>query len=88
VREELRHALTLQPDLETTRRIEQLLARLAEATVSPNQLRFTRRAIVILERIGNEQARQILTGLRYGVPSNALMDEAQAALERLKQKDE
>ena len=72
-----------QPNLETQRRVELLLAKL-EYELSLEELRLTRRAIVILERVASAEAREILSGIAYGVPDDALVVEARAALERLK----
>jgi hypothetical protein len=81
-RPELRYALTKQIDLETKRRIESLLDRLVDSFGVEDQ-RLTRRAIAILERIGDDKAKQILRGVLYGVPDDAIISEARAVLERL-----
>jgi WD40 repeat protein len=81
-RAELRYALTRPIDLETKRRLEGLLAKLVES-FQPDEQRLTARAIVILERIGGADAKAILTGILYGVPDDAIIAQARAALNRL-----
>jgi hypothetical protein len=84
VRPELRPYLKMPLELEAKRRIEKLLADLGDAGFTASDRLLTERAIVILERIGSNEARQVLTGVLYGVPTETLIDQAQAALERLK----
>jgi hypothetical protein len=81
-RAELRYTLTKPLDLETKRRLEGLLAKLVES-FQPDDQRLTQRAIVILERIGSADAKEILTGVLYGVPDDAIIAQARAALNRL-----
>ena len=71
-------------DLETVRRVELLLGKL-EYDMAPEEVRLTRRAIVVLERVGSAEAQEILAGIVYGVPDELLIAEAWAALARLKQ---
>jgi HEAT repeat protein len=78
-RAELRYALTRPLDLETKRRLESLLTKLVES-FQPDDQRLTQRAIVILERIGSAEAKEILTGVLYGVPDDAIIAQARAAL--------
>jgi WD40 repeat protein len=80
-RAELRYALTRPLDLETKRRLESLLTKLVES-FQPDDQRLTQRAIVILERIGSAEAKEILTGVLYGVPDDAIIAQARAALNR------
>jgi hypothetical protein len=82
-RAELRYALAKPLDLETKRRLETLHAKLIES-FQPDEQRLTQRAIVILERIGSAEAKEILAAVLYGVPDDALIAQARAALERLK----
>jgi WD40 repeat protein len=84
IRSELREALTNKKmDLETTRRIETLLNRLVEEKYTPEERRLTMRALVILERIGNEEARAILNGLLWGAGDDEILAATRAVLVRL-----
>jgi hypothetical protein len=76
----LRRGLEGTPSLELRRRIEQLLARLAEW--SPERLRALR-AVEVLEQSGTTEARRLLQELARGAPAARLTQEAQAALKRL-----
>jgi RNA polymerase sigma factor (sigma-70 family) len=75
----LRGALKDKPDLETTRRIEELLADIAR---SPQTLRLTR-AVSALELAGTDGARGLLEVLAKGPPEERLTREARAALGRM-----
>jgi RNA polymerase sigma factor (sigma-70 family) len=78
--DELRKALDGQPDVETRRRIEELLER--QTSLTPAWLQ-TLRAVEVLEKIGNREARQVLEKLARGMPGARLTREAAAALARL-----
>jgi truncated hemoglobin YjbI len=67
--------------LEKRRRIEQLLAapRIVQA---PEQIRALR-ALEVLERIGNAEARRVLGAIAKGAPDARLTREARTSLERL-----
>jgi hypothetical protein len=78
----LRQALENKPDLETRRRIEQLLEKLATPDRSPDAIRL-RRAVEVLEHLGGPEARTLLRSLAQGHPGALLTDEAQRALARL-----
>ena len=80
----LRQARARQPSAETRRRIDLLLERLRTLRFfpSPEQQRRSR-AIEVLERIGNAEARALLTELARGFPKADLTVEAKAALDRL-----
>jgi hypothetical protein len=78
----LRRALAGKPSLECRRRLE-LLVQTAEAPLSPGEPLRRLRALVVLERIGEERARGVLRTLAGGEPEARLTQEARAALERL-----
>jgi WD40 repeat protein len=77
----LQKALAAKPAPETTRRIEQLLARKPDVGNRPDQLRRLR-AMQVLERISTPEARQVLKDLAEGLPLAAETREAKAALGR------
>lgn len=76
----LRRVLAEDASLEVKRRVAQILHRLAE--VSPERLRAGR-SLLILERIGGDEARAVLANLTRGAPAAAVTREARAALARL-----
>jgi WD40 repeat protein len=78
----LRSALAGNPSPEVRRRVEALLERHKQGTLSADQLRMLR-AIEVLEGIGLPAARQLLEKLARGAPAAHLTQEAKAALERL-----
>jgi hypothetical protein len=71
----LRKTLARNPPLDTRRRIEALLASLAE----PRQ----DRALQVLESIGTEPARRLLDELATGMPEARLTEGAKQSLDRL-----
>jgi WD40 repeat protein len=75
---ELRTDLELEP----RRRIEAILQKLEPPFTDPEVLRAIR-AIEVLERIGNAEARTLLESLAAGGPGHRLTDDARAALDRL-----
>jgi WD40 repeat protein len=77
----LRRALSSRPSAELRRRVLDLLgpSRFVE---QPEELRRLR-AVVILERIGSKEARQVLAALATGAPEDRLTQEAKASLERI-----
>jgi hypothetical protein len=79
-RAEIQYALTKKVDLETKRRLEKLLDRLV---VEPEEKLLTAQAIVLLERLGGTEAKEILVGVLYGVSDDELISQARAAVERL-----
>jgi hypothetical protein len=80
----LRQALRANPSPEVRRRIERLLRQLRAERLSPSpDRRRAMWAIEVLERIGDPEARQVLTVLARDAPAAALTIEAKAALERL-----
>jgi WD40 repeat protein/beta-lactamase regulating signal transducer with metallopeptidase domain len=81
----LRKALTSGPQLETRKRLEELIDRLTGGTLTPEQLRLVR-AVEALEHIGTPEARQVLRTLADGAPGALPTREAHAALGRLPSK--
>jgi WD40 repeat protein len=81
----LKKALKNNPELETKRRIELLLNRLAETVRSPEKVRMIR-AVEVLEMLGTAEARGLLQRLAAGFPPHRLTQEAQETLQRLKQR--
>jgi RNA polymerase sigma factor (sigma-70 family) len=77
----LRAALDAGPSVEKRRRIEQIL-RTHNAPPSGEALRHLR-AVEALERIGTDDAREVLATLARGVTGARLTREAEAALQRL-----
>jgi WD40 repeat protein len=79
----LRKALGAQPSLESLRRVQRLLEKLAGAApLSKDQIRLVR-AVEVLEQIRTPEAQQVLRSLASGAPGALPTREAQAALERL-----
>jgi WD40 repeat protein len=81
----LRLALIGNPSAEATRSIQTLLKKLDQPNLSREHLREVR-AIEVLERIGNAEARRLLTALARGAMAAELSREAAAALARLTQR--
>jgi hypothetical protein len=79
----LRKALAGSPSTEARRRMEQLLEKLATATLNGESLRQWR-AIETLEHLATPEARQLLEKLASGAADARLTREAKAAQERLK----
>jgi RNA polymerase sigma factor (sigma-70 family) len=77
----LRTSLKAKPSLEQRRRIEPLLAQLAETpqALSAVDLRQLR-ALIVLERIGSPEARRLLEDVAKGPESARLTRQARAAL--------
>jgi WD40 repeat protein len=78
----LRSALAGNPSPEARRRVEALLEKHKQRTLSADQLRMLR-AIEVLEGTGIPSARQLLDRLAGGAPAAYLTQEAKAALDRL-----
>ncbi len=78
----LQEALKAEPSLETRKRVEQLLEKLAGAILSDEQLRLVR-ALEVLEQLRTPEAFQVLETLSGGAPGALPTREAQAALNRL-----
>jgi hypothetical protein len=83
VRRHLVRALADQPTPEQRRRIEGVLEKLGSPLSSPDGLRL-RRSVEALERMGTPEARELLEALADGPADDALAQEAQQALRRLK----
>jgi RNA polymerase sigma factor (sigma-70 family) len=81
----LRAAAMESTSLEQRRRIDALLKRSSIVT-SPEMLRSLR-AIEVLERIGNSEAREVLLNLAKGAAEARLTREAKATLERLNRRN-
>jgi hypothetical protein len=79
----LKAALRSRPTPEVRSRIERLLRKPGESVPSPELLRV-RRAIGVLERIGNDEARRVLEGLAEGAPGMPETEQARAAARRLR----
>jgi RNA polymerase sigma factor (sigma-70 family) len=77
----LEKALAGNSALETRQRLEKLHAKLTAAVLTGDRLRLIR-AIEVLERIGNAQARQLLQVLAGGAPGALITTQARAALQR------
>jgi hypothetical protein len=73
----------VEKELETRRRIEQLLGKLI--TLPPELLRALR-AVAVLERIGTPAARGVLRSLADGAPEARVTQDALSALKRLQRR--
>jgi hypothetical protein len=78
----LRQALKNKPAPEAKRRIEELLEKLDNRSLAPEDLQALR-AIEALEHIGTPEARKLLETLATGTPEARLTREAKAALKRV-----
>jgi hypothetical protein len=78
----LRRTLEKKPTVEVRRRVEVLLDLADAQHLSPEGLR-TVRAVEVLERVGNPEARKLLQSLSTGAAGATVTQEAQAALKRL-----
>lgn len=81
----LQKVLAASPPLETRKRVEDLVNQLTGGTLTTEQLRVVR-AVEALERMGTPEARRLLQALAGGAPGALPTREAQAALQRLKDK--
>jgi hypothetical protein len=77
----LRQALADKPSAEARQRLERILA--GPRLVRSSELLRSLRALQILEAIGDEPARQVLSRLAEGAPASRSTREARAALDRL-----
>src|SRR5262249_29831876 len=82
VRAALEAALPTKPSEEARRRIEILLDQIPAQIVFAEDVPATR-AVAVLERIANEDARKLLKSLAAGPPRSFLSRDAAAALRRL-----
>jgi hypothetical protein len=78
----LHRTLTDARSLEVRRRVEDILARLKQPALSPENMRASR-AVRVLEQIGSPQAKHLLESLAKGGEFAWQTSEAQRALERL-----
>jgi WD40 repeat protein len=78
----LRQTLQANPSLESQRRIEFILEKLATPLADPERLRAVR-AVTVLEYIGTPASRRLLEAMTKGAPGAILTREAQGSLERL-----
>jgi hypothetical protein len=86
VEPELRKTLAGSPSLEVRHRVERLLENIKAERLRPSAGRLQAiRAIEILERIGDADARRLLEVVAEGAPEAQLTTEAKAALERMVQ---
>jgi WD40 repeat protein len=91
VRPELEAAMARQPSAEVQRRLEFVLSKIGE---SPRDVELYRdpeqrrawRALTILEQVGTAEARRLLESVAAGAAHERVTMEAQAALQRLKQR--
>jgi hypothetical protein len=81
----LTKVLTGKPSLELTKRAEELLEKVAGATLTGDRLRLVR-GIEVLETLNTAEARQVLEGLAKGAPGALPTREAQTALDRMGKK--
>jgi WD40 repeat protein len=79
----LRRTLQGRPELEVRRRVERLLAKLEPAGPYPGYVQALR-ALEVLERLGTPEARRALESLVRQPPDPRLVEEAKAALQRVK----
>lgn len=77
----LQAALQAKPSLELRRRVQHLLKHLEEDDPAPERIRLLR-AIAVLEKIDNEDARTLLRSLAQGDPNAVATQTAQAILQR------
>jgi hypothetical protein len=84
---ELQAALLRRPSLETARRVEHLLEKVAGHGWVPAELHRLR-IISLLEIMGTSAARETLEELARGAPDNRTTRSAKAALERLKKRSD
>jgi WD40 repeat protein len=82
----LRKLLASKPPLEVRRRVEELLALLADPTAPPEYLRSLR-AAEVLEKIGSIEARRLLQALAGGIEEAELTQQVKASLARLARRD-
>jgi RNA polymerase sigma factor (sigma-70 family) len=82
----MREALAGRPSLEVRRRLKALLDKADNLAPSREELQVLR-AQEVLEHAGTAAARQLLQALAKGAPGARLTNEAQAALQRLAQRD-
>jgi len=82
---DLRKILEGKPTLDLRQRVDALLLKLDDATLSGERLRQTR-AIGLLEHMGTADARDVLNKVAEGVPTSLVTKEAKAALGRMEKR--
>jgi hypothetical protein len=78
----LTRLLSAPPSVEARRRAEKILEKLTSLSLSPDELRIVR-ALEVLEKLDNAEAREVLTGLTKGAEGALPTREARAALARM-----
>jgi WD40 repeat protein len=81
----LKNALAAGVSIEARRRIQDVLDQLEARDVKPEELQAIR-GVEVLERIGNQEARELLAALAKGDPSARVTREASLASKRLERK--
>jgi hypothetical protein len=82
----LRKLLAVKPSLEARRRAEELLELLADLVAMTEHLRLVR-AIEVLEMVGTEPAKQVVSTVAAGAAEAPLTRQAKDALARLARKE-
>src|SRR5262249_36592873 len=83
-RDALQKGLAGQPSLEARKRMEYLLDKLDQLKSTPARRHLCQRAVLVLERVGTKEAREMLQALQWGTPDEEVFREVEVALERLK----
>jgi WD domain, G-beta repeat len=83
----LQEVLAAKPALETRKRVEDLLERLAALAWTSDQV-ATLRAVEVLEHTGTAEALQLLERLAEGAPGALITTSAQVAVQRLQKRAE
>jgi hypothetical protein len=78
----LEQVLKDRPSLEVQNRVERLLEKLSNQTLSPEALRALR-AVEVLEKAGTPHARKLLEAIAGGAPGAQLTEDALLAVRRL-----
>jgi hypothetical protein len=81
----LRKALAGQPNLEVRGRLEEILDAVSGSKLTPERLHALR-GVELLERIGDDDARDLLRRLAAGAPGAWLTQESRTALRRLERR--
>jgi hypothetical protein len=79
---QMRTALAGKPSAEVRQRLEPMVRKLEQKTLTNEQVRDLR-ALEVLEKISSAEARQVLEAVAGGAASDRRTQEAKAALERL-----
>jgi hypothetical protein len=81
----LQIALRRGPSFDAKKRIERILGLAARRPISPDQIR-ERRAVEALERMGSQEARELLQNLAKGAEESTTTQDAKAALARVEKR--